>query len=185
MSKTVPVEDDARINLTTDDRNTRTNALKKLYQMAKESNTSERQFAAVHTAVTEVQNAWKKPGSATVPDGVKKAVDEFTKKMDAIERTPEPDVAAGSVSAHYVPPPISQRINRLMSAVDGYALKPTADQRAEMDELEKEMLDTDAKMKQLIEDDLPRLNKLISNSGVPFIAPTVETDGRRGRNRSR
>ena len=70
-----------------------------------------------------------------------------------------------------------------MTAIDGYALKPTADQLAELKQLRAEMPEVNAKIKQLIEEDLPKTNQLISGAGVPFLSISEQSEGAAQRRR--
>jgi hypothetical protein len=159
MTKTVTVEDDLRITLSTEDRAKRTQAITELFDMAKESAEAERSFTALRTALTGLKNK--------LPDAVAKAVDDTTKKMNAIQPATTPEALG-----EYVSPPVAQRITRLLGAVDGYALAPTPDQLAQIKQLRAEMASIDPKMKQLVAEELPKLNKLMNDAGVPHI--TIE-----------
>lgn len=177
----VEVEEDLRVKISPEDRAVRTQALMTLLEMSKSSGGWQRRFTGVRAAVTafrESQRTGSGP-SAGSPSGsaVTAALDDFEKKMDAIEKSPTPDPAAGSTSATYTPPPVSQRVTRLMAAIDGYALRPTADQLAEIDSLRPEVEAANARMKELIEVDLVKLNKTIAEAGVPYISVTERAAG--------
>jgi hypothetical protein len=135
----------------------------------------------LRTAITDLRDAWKRPGAPRIPDNVQKALDELDNKMSAIEKTP---AGRGGGGGEYVPPPVSQRISTLLNSIDGYAFAPTAEQLAEIPRLRVAMTDVNAKIKPLIEVDLPNLNKLMSDAGVPYISLPDEPAGagaRRGR----
>jgi hypothetical protein len=71
-----------------------------------------------------------------------------------------------------------------MGAIDSYSGPPTARQLADADELESELQPALAAVKKLTDDDLPRLNKMMADAGVPYVsadpAPAAPQD-RRGR----
>lgn len=180
--KKVLVEDDVRVTLTPEDRAERTKAITELFDMAKESETAQRQFTALRTAAGALRETWKRSASA-IPETATKALDNLDQKMEAIEKTPEPDLAAGSTSAHYAPPPVAQRISRLLTSIDGYAMKPTADQMAEIAELRAEMAVVDGQIKKLIAEDLPKANKIIDEAGVPFLSISDRPAAATGRRR--
>jgi photosystem II stability/assembly factor-like uncharacterized protein len=160
LTKKVTIEDDLRISLSAEDRAKRTQAVTELFDMAKESGEAERSFTALRTTLT----GFRTPTAARLPDAVGKAVDDVLKRMDGIEPAPTPDR-----TLEYISPPVSQRISRLLGAIDAYAPAPTADQLTQIQQLRAEMTDVDAKMKQITGDEVPKLNKLMNDAGVPHI----------------
>jgi len=84
----------------------------------------------------------------------------------------------------YTPPPVNQKIGRLMGAIDGYSGAPTDRQLADIDQASAELEPALAVVKKLTDEDLPRLNKMMADAGVPYVtadtAPAAP-QGRRGR----
>ena len=71
-----------------------------------------------------------------------------------------------------------------MGAIDSYSGPPTTRQIADVDELTKELEPALAAVKKLTDEDLPRLNKVMADAGVPYVtadAGPVAPQGRRGR----
>jgi hypothetical protein len=172
MTKSVLVERDLRVNLTPQESSQRGQAITELFEMAKTADASQRQFTALRTALTDLRQRF--------PDNVQKALDDLKKKMDSIEKVP---AGRGGGSGEYVPAPVSQRISTLLSAIDGYAFPPTSAQLAEIPKLRTEMADVDAKIKQVIDEDLPALNKLMNDAGVPHISIADQAPAAGGRRR--
>jgi hypothetical protein len=183
MTKKIQVEDDLRVTLTPADRELRTQTITELFNLTKEADSAERQFTALRTSIAGLRETWNRPGAPSVPAAAAKALDELEKKMDAIEKTSAPDLAAGTPLAVYSSPPVSQRLSRLMTAIDNYALKPTDDQLTELKQLRAEMPEVNSKITQLMEEDLPRTNQLISGAGVPFLSISGQSAGRGQRRR--
>jgi hypothetical protein len=154
--KTIKVEDDLRIALSPEDRAKRTRAITELFDMAKESDQAQRAFTALRTALTNLKGSQ--------PEAAAKAVADLLKKMDAIQR-PAPDQPLD-----YVTPPISQRISRLLNAVDAYALVPTQDQLTQIRELHAEMTPKNEAMHQVVTGELAELNRQMNLLSVPHIA---------------
>jgi hypothetical protein len=171
MTKNVLVEQDLRVNLSPQESTERRKAITELFEMAKSADASQRQFTALRTALTDGKKS-------RLPDSVQKAVDDLEKKMDSIEKAP-----AGRGGGEYVPQPVSQRISTLMNAIDGYAFPPTSAQLAEIPRLRTEMTDVDARIKRLIDEDLPALNKLMNDAGVPHISIADQAPAAGGRRR--
>ncbi len=172
MTKSVLVERDLRVNLTPQESSARGQAITELFGMAKEADASQRQFASLRTALTDLKR---------LPENVQKAVDDLRKKMDSIEKAPSG--RGGGGMGEYVPQPVSQRITALMGSIDGYAFAPTSAQLAEIPRLRTEMADVDARIKKVIDEDLPALNKLMNDAGVPHVSIAEQAPAPGGRRR--
>jgi len=179
VTKTVVVEQDLRVSMTPEERTQRRQAITELFEMARGADAVRRQFTALRTAVADLRETWRRQGAPLIPDSIQKALDDLDKKMSAIEKTPPG--RGGGPPGEYIPPPVSQRITTLLNAIDGYAFPPTGEQLAEIPRLRLEMTDTDAKIKQLIDEDLPRLNKLMNDAGVPHMSVADQTPGARAK----
>ncbi len=181
LSKKVVVEDDLRVTLSPADRAVRTQTITELFNLSKEADGPQREFTTLRTAITNLRAAWKTSGNVSA--AATKALDDLEAKMDAVEKTPEADLTAGTPLAQYTAPPVSQRITRLMGAVDGYALKPTGDQLAELKQLQAELPGVNAKIRQVIDVDLPVANKAIDAAGIPALSITGQPAGAAQRRR--
>src|SRR5205085_6335094 len=87
VSKTVTVDEDARVTLSAEDRTQRRQALTKLYGMAREADSGRRRILAMRTSLTALIDGWKRPGAPSVPDNVKKAVDDLLASVKDIAGT--------------------------------------------------------------------------------------------------
>ena len=79
---------------------------------------------------------------------------------------------------------MNQKIGRLMGAIDSYSGPPTARQLTDVDELSTELEPALAAVKKLTDEDLPRLNKMMADAGVPYVSADTAPpapQGRRGR----
>jgi hypothetical protein len=71
-----------------------------------------------------------------------------------------------------------------MGAMDGYAGAPTARQMADIDASSAALQQGLAEVKKLTDEDLPRLNKMMADAGVPYVtaeAGPAPVQGRRGK----
>src|SRR5437899_12720258 len=80
--------------------------------------------------------SWKKPGAPKIPENIQKAAEALSKQVEEIHGrfvAPLPEFLgnAGPPLA-YTPPPFSQRVNRLMGAIEGYSAAPTSQQAEEL-----------------------------------------------------
>jgi hypothetical protein len=188
VSKTVTVEEDPRVTMSAEDRAKRRQAIASLYTMARDADAGRRKIVALRTSLTGLTEAWKRPGGPHVPDPIKKAADELLAKVKEtigtfeVERTGQ--LGAAGPPLTYTPPPVNQKITRLMGAMDGYSGAPTARQLADIDASSAALQQGLAEVKKLTDEDLPHLNKMMADAGVPYVtaeAGPAPVQGRRGR----
>ena len=187
QTKTVVVEEDPRITMTAEDRAKRREALTKLYAMAKEAESGRRRIVALRTSLTTLTDGWKKPGAPQAPDNVKKSADELLVKVKEVGSTFEVErdgqLGGAGPPLKYTPPPLNQKIGRLMNGIDSYSAAPTERQMADVEATSQELQPALAAVKQLVDEDLPKLNKMMAEAGIPYVtADTGPTPGggRRG-----
>jgi hypothetical protein len=82
-----------------------------------------------------------------------------------------------------VPLPVTQKIARLMTSIDGYSAAPTARQMADLGEVSAQLQTGIVDVNRLW-DDVPKLNKLMQDAGVPYftvnLGAAVPAGGRGG-----
>jgi photosystem II stability/assembly factor-like uncharacterized protein len=171
---TVVVQDDPRRTISDADIAGRRTAITRLSALAKQADENRRKVVAMNTSLTNLLDAWKRPGMPAVPDAARKLVDDMQAKLKAIlptfetapPATPAQLGAAGS-RGPYVPPPVNQKITRLLGSIDGYSGPPTAKQLSEIDEssqaLQQAVVTVDA-----LYADFPKLNKALADAGAPY-----------------
>jgi photosystem II stability/assembly factor-like uncharacterized protein len=173
-TKTVAVEEDPRITLSAADRAKRRQALTKLYGMAREAETGRRRIVAMRTSLTTLADSWKRPTATQPPDTVKKAAEALLARVKEVAGLFEVDRQGGLGFAGpplaYTPPPVNQKIGRLMGAIDGYAAAPTERQFTDIDQASAELAPALASVNKLANEDVPRLNKMMADAGVPYVS---------------
>ena len=175
QTKAVTVEDDPRISLTVEERAARRQVINQISQMAGPAVTAQRTIVAMRTAVNNALEAWKRPGAPRVPDNVKQAAEALLKKIDEAYPSwgtpPAETTGLGFAGPPMVirPTPIQTRILQLAAQIEGYSAPPTADQLAQIPILQKLLSDAGAVVRKLATEDLPALNKLMNEAGVPHI----------------
>src|SRR5205807_2724528 len=122
-TKTVTIEDDPRLSVSSDDRTKRRTAITKLYTMTKQAEEGRRKVVAMNTAVSGLIDSWKRPGVPAVPDPIKKAADDTLVKIKAVLPTFESANQGGrgggaGAPPPYTPPPVNQKISRLLGVID-------------------------------------------------------------------
>jgi photosystem II stability/assembly factor-like uncharacterized protein len=173
-TKTVAVEEDPRITLSAADRAKRRQALSKLYGMAREAETGRRRIVAMRTSLTTLTDSWKRPGATQPPQPVKKAAEDLLARVKEVAGLFEVDRQGGLGFAGppltYTPPPVNQKIGRLMGAIDGYTAAPTERQFTDIDQASAELGPAMASVNKLANEDVPRLNKMMADAGVPYVS---------------
>jgi len=187
-SKTVTVEEDPRVTLSTEDRTQRRQALTKLYGMSREADSGRRKIVAMRTSLTALTDSWKRPNAPKVPDNVKKAADDLLAKVKDVigtfEVEREGQLGGAGPPLKFTPPPVVQKIGRLMGSIDSYSALPTARQMDDIEQASAQLQDGLAAVKKLTDEDLPRLNKMMAEAGVPYVtadtgpAPSERPGGR-------
>jgi hypothetical protein len=175
------VEEDPRVTMSVEERAQRRQALTKLYAMAREADEGRRKIVAIRTSLTTLTDGWKRPGAAKVPDDVKKAADELLAKVKEVIGTFEMEQEARLGNAgpplKYTPPPVNQKIGRLMGSIDGYSGPPTARQLDDINQASAQLEPALATVKKLTDEDVPKLNKMMADAGVPYV--TADSGARR------
>ncbi len=177
ISKPVTVEQDPRITMSPEVMAARRQAITKLYGMTREADAGRRKIVALRTSLTNLTESWKRPGAPQVPDPVKKEADGMLARVKEVIGTFEVEREGGLGNAgpplKYIPPPVNQRITRLMNSIDSFSAAPTARQLADIDTASTELQEGLAAVKKLTDDDLPRLNKMMAEAGVPYVTIDV------------
>jgi hypothetical protein len=156
------------------DRAKRRQALTKLYGMAREAETGRRRIVAMRTSLTTLTDAWKRPGAQQPPEPVKKAAEDLLARVKEVAGLFEVDRQGGLGFAGppltYTPPPVNQKLGRLMGAIDGYAAAPTERQFTDIDQASAELAPALVSVNKLANEDVPRLNKMMADAGVPYVS---------------
>ena len=178
-SHTMVVEEDPRVVFSAEDRAKRKQAVDTLVAMTKQAAEPARRATAMTTALTSLTASWALPNAPQVPDIVKKAVEDLNARVKVAAAV---FVAAGGgrggrggggggggagAAPAFVPPPVTQKIQRLMGLIDGYTAAPTTRQLADLQAAQAELQKGIAEIDKLW-DEVPKLNKLMADAGVQY-----------------
>jgi hypothetical protein len=186
QSKTIVVEEDPRIHLSAEDRAARRKALDQLFTMAGSATTAQRSMTGLRTSLHTYVESWKKPGAAKPPEAVQKSAQDLLKKVEeTCRRLANPTQCGEKAQAlgfagpplEYEPPPTTQRITQLLNSIENFAAAPTAWQVEQIKLLRGMLTDDEAAAKKLSQEELPALNKLMNDSGVPHIVIPPQRGG--------
>jgi hypothetical protein len=173
-SKTVTVEQDPRIQVPAPDRDTRRRAIDTLVTLTRDADAARRRAAGIRNSLTSLTNSWNQPNAPQIPDAIKKAADELLQRARTVaNRFETPGGGRGGPGAGspppYTPPPVTQKIARLLGALDNYTGAPVPRQLAEAQDCSAQLQKDVAELNKLAAD-VPRLNKMMSDAGVPYVA---------------
>src|SRR5579872_1551217 len=170
-SKTFAVEEDPRVQFSASDRAKRRQALDTLATLAHQADDARKKVVAMNTSLTSLTESWKKPAAPAVPDSVKKAADDFLARLKPVVSTFENQAGGRGAGAGppltYTPPPITQKINRLMGSIDNFSAAPTSRQTSDVQQLSDQLQKDLAEVGKLW-DEVPKLNKMMMDAGVPY-----------------
>jgi hypothetical protein len=188
QSKTFSVIDDPRVNFSADDRAKKRAALTKLQPLVMQAVMAQQSITSLRTNVNNAIESWKRPGAPAVPDNVKKAAEDFLKKIDAayVNWGTPPSMTSNISQAGpplvELPTPLSSRVIQLMGAIENTSAAPTEYELSQIDLLSKRIPPAAEEVRGLVSVDLPALNQLIVDAKVPYIPPPT-LGGGGGRNR--
>lgn len=188
VTGTVKVEDDPRITMTPEARAARWEVLNRMMPKLGAMAITARSLPQARTQLNTAVEAWKKPGSR-IPEAVKTAGEALLKKIDAIYPNfgtpPSEERGLGDAGPALVerPAPITSRFQMLYGVIANQSEAPTAWQKAQVDLLLPKVDEAVAAVRKLLMEDLPALNKLMNEAGVPHIQLQMPEGGAGRRNR--
>jgi photosystem II stability/assembly factor-like uncharacterized protein len=176
---TVTVEEDPRVEMSPEDRAKRRKAIDTLTSLIRAADEPTRKAIGLTTALTSLTGSWTGPNAVPVPDAAKKAVEDMEAKVKAAAATfttPAPAGGRGGggagARADFVPPPVTQKLTRLMGMIGNYSGPPTAHQLEEIEETSAELQKGTATINALWEE-VPKLNQTLTDAGVAYFKVTL------------
>jgi hypothetical protein len=136
----------------------------------------------MNTALTSLTDSWKQANAPAVPDPLKKAADDLLVRVKAAVATFENPAGGGRGGGGggagppltYTPPPVTQKISRLMFSIDGYSEAPTTRQLTDIEDASAQLQKGVAEVNKLW-DEVPKLNKQMTDGGVQYFNVTPST----------
>jgi photosystem II stability/assembly factor-like uncharacterized protein len=178
----VKVEEDPRIQVSAADRAARHEAMIQLYEMNKTADQGKKTLTGLKESLKTTRESWKKTGAPKIPETIEQSAEAVSKKIEDLSgKFIPPETPPGFAGAPlvYTPPPLPQRIGRLLFAIDGYTAALTPPEVQELAELTKALHDAMDEVHKLEEVDVAKLNKALNESGVPRIAAiATETEAK-------
>jgi hypothetical protein len=172
-TKTVRVEEDARVQISEADRARWSDATMKVYELQKSADRARRAVLSLKTQMTALQDALKKNPSTS--QAINSAVKTVSDQIDDLQRklVPVSDGPLGGAGPALpgTPRPLVGRVGQLAGGLDGYTAAPTSAQLERIDELSGELKAVIELLNRVVEEAVPNLNKQMRDSGAPFVNP--------------
>ncbi len=127
---------------------------------------------AILASLTSLTASWNQPGAPPVPDPVKKSAEDLLARSKTVAARFQAaggggrgggGGGGGGFGGPYVPPPVTQKIGRLISVIDNYSGAPTSFQLTETQDAAAQLQKDIAELNKLAAD-VPKLNKMISDA---------------------
>jgi photosystem II stability/assembly factor-like uncharacterized protein len=175
--KTVHVSDDPAISIAEQDRIALQVATMRAYDLYKSGVEAANRLRDVKAALTSTMNAWKSPTAAPIPEPLRKDAEAFSHKVDELSPLWIGPADPMNPPATYVPPPVHERVSHVLFTFENYTAAPRARDTEQLEQLATLEQDALAKLNQLINVDLAKLNKSFADAGVAYIALPVHPSG--------
>jgi hypothetical protein len=178
---TVTVEEDPRVQLSPEDRAKRRKAIDTLISLIRAADEPTRKAVGLTTALTSLTASWTGPNAVPVPDAAKKAVEDMLAKVNTAAAAFQAPAGAGGrggggggagARGVFTPPPVTQKLTRLMGLIGNFSGPPTSRQLADIEEASAELEKGKAAIDRLW-DEVPKLNKVLTDAGVAYFKVTL------------
>jgi photosystem II stability/assembly factor-like uncharacterized protein len=176
----VVVEEDARVQVSAENRAARRAAIDQLYELAKTASKDRKTIEGLKDALTAAREKWKadagKPDAAKIPEDIRKTADDLQKKVDAVALKfvrEKQGLGNAGPPFEWRPDPLPDQTQGLLENLDEFVAVPGGQQKEKLAELTPLVSDASAQVKKLVEEDLPALNKKMNDAGIPHIVPSA------------
>lgn len=166
MAKTVKVEGDPRIDISFEARKAQYDALMSLYRLAPVLTATERALDSLRKQLEEAAGTVKKVPSApaSVGEALKAALAEVQETRKELAGDPQAGFQGMRLS-------VRGRLLSLGRSIGGYTGAPSERQLREIEKNSERLKAIVERINKIIEEEIPRLNKLMSENNIPHILP--------------
>jgi hypothetical protein len=162
----VKVEGDPRIDVAFEDRKAQHDAWMSLYQLAPLLSATEKTLDSLRNQLDDAEEMTKK--NAEVPSTVKDASQEIKGKVQALRKEILGDPQAGFQAMRLS---LRGRLFSLARSIESYTGAPSERQLLDIGRYGERLNALVDKINAIIDEDIPRLNKLMDDNNIPYIAP--------------
>ncbi|MGH9730677.1 MAG: hypothetical protein ACRD4A_03180, partial [Candidatus Acidiferrales bacterium] len=160
QTQSVKIDEDPRIQISAADRTSRHDLQMQLYGLYKRADEGEKTIGGLKKSLADTLETWKKPGAPKIPDDIRKQTEALSKKVNELSGKFATERGFGGAGGplHYTPPPLPQRIGRLMFQIEGYTAAPTQGEKDEMASVSQELSTALDSVHEIVNTDLANLN---------------------------
>jgi hypothetical protein len=166
MIKMVKVEGDPRIDVTFEARKAQHDALMSLYRLGPLLSATEKTMDTLRRQLEEAEAMSKK--AASPPAEVSEAIKAVLAELQAVRKELLGDPQAGFQAMRLS---VRGRLISLARSIGGYTGAPSERQVQNIAKYTERLMALVEKINLIIDQDVPRLNKLMIENNVPYIAP--------------
>jgi photosystem II stability/assembly factor-like uncharacterized protein len=171
VSKPLEVEDDPMVALSAQDRERRQQAILHAYALYKTGFAADARFKALKASLTTFTTSLKGKDAPAIPKSLQTQIDDFSKKLEALAPLFVANPDPMNVPLKYVPPPVTDRIARVLFILESYTAAPRAQDMEQFDALIPVQSDSIEKLQELIGTDLSNLNRAFHEANIAYITP--------------
>jgi len=174
----VIVEEDPRIQISDADRKARRELITRIYELQRDSDRSARSARRIRTQITNLTASWRTPGGIRPPEPVRAAVDSINKQLEALSKYYQLGGGQQRPLGDAGPPPVTipsatQRLSRIMQALESVTAPPTRDMVEETEAMAK-LLAEGAEETKKVEAAVANLDKVMRDANMPYLPPPVD-----------
>jgi photosystem II stability/assembly factor-like uncharacterized protein len=173
VSMPLRVEDDPMVTLSAQDREQRQQAILHAYALYKIGFAADARFKELDASLTIFTTLLKAKGAPTIPKSLQTQIDDFSKKMGTLAPLFASNPDPMNVPLKYVPPPVTDRIARVLFILESYSAAPRPQDTQQLEALIPIQSDSLQKLQELIDQDLANLNRAFHEANIPYINPPV------------
>ncbi|HEX8871232.1 MAG TPA: hypothetical protein VF758_00625, partial [Candidatus Acidoferrum sp.] len=133
-------------------------------------------IVGLQTAMKTTREQWKKEAEkkdgAKIPEEIRKQADELQKKTDEIAKKYHREregLGNAGPPFEWRPEPLPNQVSGLLEDLDDFSAAPSPQQVEKLAELKPQVSQGAREVKQLVEEDLPALNKKMNDLAIPHI----------------
>jgi photosystem II stability/assembly factor-like uncharacterized protein len=164
--KTVKVEGDPRIEVSDADRRAQHDALMSLYRLAPLMSAAEKTLNALRSQLEDAAEMTKKASGA--PPAVKEAIQAVQAEVQGVRKEIFGDPQAGFQAMRLS---VRGRLLSFARSIGSYTGAPSDRQLQGIATNSEKLKTMVEKINTIIDEDIPRLNKLMDENNIPYIAP--------------
>jgi len=171
-SKTVRVDDDPLVVISPADRASHHAAVMRAYDLYRTALDGTRTIGSLRTAATSTIKAWQGANAPQVPARTRQNAEAFIERVEAVYALyvgQVLDTASMGAPLTYRPAPLAGRLGGVLFNLKGYTAVPRASDLEKLSELARIEDEARQRLNQLVDVELPALNKEINSAGVPLI----------------